>query len=85
MKIQGLIQALAILFSNFLETLATSSSLNALLFFRRLFIALIALDIRNDAVLFSALGEALQRSFEGFVWFYNYADHGYPLVWNFRG
>ncbi len=77
---KGLVQTLAVLVGDFFETLATSSGFDALLFFGRLFKALTTLDIGDDAVLFAGLGEALQRSFEGFVGFYDYADHSVPLV-----
>ena len=75
-----LVEALAVLVSDFLKTLATGSSLDALLFFGRLFKALALLDIGNDAVLFARLGETLESAFERFVGLNNNADHDYPLV-----
>ncbi len=75
-----LVEALAILVGYFFQALAAGGGLDALLLFGRLFETLTALDIGDDAVLFAGLGEALQRSFEGFVRFYNNANHGIPLV-----
>ena len=75
-----LVEALAVLVSDFLKTLATGSSLDALLFFRRLFEALALLDIGNDAVLFAGLGKTLESAFERFVGLNNNADHDNPLV-----
>ena len=62
------------------ETLATGSRFNALLFFGRLFEALTLLDIGNDAILFARLGETLECAFERFVGLNNNADHDIPLV-----
>ena len=75
-----LVEALAVLVSDFFQALAASSSFDALLFFGRLFEALTLLDIGNDAVLFARLGETLESAFERFVGLNNYADHDYPLV-----
>ena len=75
-----LVEALAVLVSDLLKTLATGSSLDALLFFRRLFEALALLDIGNDAVLFAGLGKTLESAFERFVGLNNNADHDNPLV-----
>ena len=75
-----LVEALTVLVSDFLQALATSSSFDALLFFRRLFEALTLLDIGNDAILFAGLGETLESAFKRFVGLNNYADHDYPLV-----
>ena len=75
-----LVETLAVLVSDFFQALATSSSFDALLFFRRLFEALTLLDIGNDAVLFARLGETLESAFERFVGLNNNADHDNPLV-----
>ena len=75
-----LVEALAVLVSDFLKTLATSGSFDTLLLFGRLFEALALLDIRNDAVLFAGLGKTLESAFKRFVRLYNYADHDDPLV-----
>ena len=75
-----LVEALAVLVSDFLKTLATGSGFDALLFFGRLFEALALLDIGNDAVLFAGLGETLESAFKRFVGLNNYADHDDPLV-----
>ncbi len=75
-----LVEALAVLVSDFLEALATGGSFDALLFFGRLFEALALLDIGNDAVLFAGLGETLESAFKRFVGLNNYADHDDPLV-----
>ena len=75
-----LVEALAVLVSDFLQALATGSSLDALLLFGRLFEALALLDIGNDAILFAGLGETLESAFKRFVGLNNYADHDFPLV-----
>ena len=77
-----LVEALAVLVSDFLQALATGSSLDALLLFGRLFEALALLDIGNDAILFARLGETLESAFERFVGLNNNADHDNPLVKN---
>lgn len=81
---QILVQTLAVQFCNFFQTLATCCGFYTLFSLRRLFIALIALDIGNDSVLLAALGETFEGSFEWFVWFYDYADHDGPLVLFYR-
>ena len=75
-----LVEALAVLVSDFLQALAAGSRFDALLFFRRLFEALALLDIGDDAVLFAGLGETLESAFKRFVGLYNYTDHDDPLV-----
>ena len=75
-----LVEALAILVSDFLKALATSGSFDTLLLFGRLFEALALLDIGDDAVLFAGLSKTLESAFERFVGLNNYADHDNPLV-----
>ena len=75
-----LVEALAVLVSNFLEALATGSRFDALLLFGGLFKALALLDIGNDAVLFAGLGETLESAFKRFVGLNNYTNLDDPLV-----
>ena len=74
-KSDELVETLAVCVSEFFQTLATSSGFNALLFFRRLFIALTLLHVRDDSVLFARLGETLESAFERFIRLNYDTDH----------
>jgi hypothetical protein len=67
-----------VLLSELFGALALGGGFETLLFFGRLLEALAALDIGNDSVLLSGLGEALQSALEWLVGFDNDSYHRIP-------